>query len=133
MHDASRRHPIDDTDRCPDPVQHVAALRAGLLGGRGPGASRQELEAHQHQRVAYGGSPVTVVREHDSLVTARARGEAVDEPRADAPRRLAAVSGATAPADPCHRVARRRRRSDVALALVLGAATGFLVASHRGG
>ncbi len=133
------KHPADrPTDLRADPQQRVATLRAGLLGGRGPGASRLELEAHQHQRVVYGGNPITVVREHDSVVTARARGEAVDEPRADAPGRLAAVSGTTAPADPCRRVTRGRRRgrgrrADVVLSLTLGAAAGFLLASHRGG
>lgn len=114
----------------PEPAQHIAELRANLLGGRGPGASQQELEAHQHQRVVYGGMPITVARERDSLVAARARADPVDGPRVDAARRIAELAVTPASEANRHRTPRgpRTRSTDVASALALGALIGFAVA-----
>lgn len=140
--DTESRTPMNDssTSRAPrvsadptEPAQHIAELRANLLGGRGPGASQQELEAHQHQRIDYGGMPITVVRERDSLVAARARAEPVDAPRVDAARRIAQWAVTPASEANRHRTPRgpRSQRTDVASALALGALIGFAVAFRR--
>lgn len=65
----------------------VAQMRGGLLGGRGPGASRSEFLRHTRARVAVGGVPVPALRESVALDAARARrdtdalAEAVEEQR----------------------------------------------------
>ena len=117
----------------PEPAQHIAKLRANLLGGRGPGASQQELEAHQHQRVVYGGTPITVARERDSLVAARAGADPVDGPRVDAERRIAELGVTPASEATRHRAPRRprHRSTDIVSALTLGALFGFVMASRR--
>lgn len=68
MNDSSRSQALRSVAGRPDPAQHIADLRANLLGGRGRGASQEELEAHQRQRVVYGGLPITVARERDRSV-----------------------------------------------------------------
>lgn len=51
----------------------VAQMRGGLLGGRGPGASRAEFLRHTRARVAVGGIPVPALRESVAVDAARAR------------------------------------------------------------
>lgn len=116
----SPRPPQDG--RRPDPQQRIAALRAGLLGGRGPGASKTELEAHQRERVAFGGVPVTVARGRESLIAAQARGDSLDEAQAHAARRLDRLATTPPPRRHSHRL------SEAPLALALGLLLGFTAA-----
>lgn len=58
------------------PQAALAHLRAGLLGGRGPGAGRLEFLEHTRARTAVGGVPVPALRERVSLDAATARGDA---------------------------------------------------------
>lgn len=58
------------------PQTAVAQLRAGLLGGRGPGAGRSEFLEHTRARMAVGGVPVPALRERVALDAATARGDA---------------------------------------------------------
>lgn len=134
MNDSSRSEAPRSTAGRPDPVQHIAELRANLLGGRGRGASQEELEAHQRQRVVYGGLPITVARERDSLVDARARRAPVTEPQVDAARRLAelAVKPSSTQERPRARRKSRNWLAGVACALALGGALiGFVIGSRR--
>lgn len=110
----------------PDPQQHIVALRARLLGGRGPGASPGEMEAHQHQRVEFGGLPVPAAREQESLATARAREDPVDEVEARASRDLARLHSGPPAREASHRRP-GRRRAETGYAVVLGALIGFVV------
>jgi hypothetical protein len=105
-----------------DPQQHVA----GLLGRRGPGASKTEFEAHQNQRVVFGGLPVTVARDRDrdreSLSAAKARGEPIDLAQAHAARRLDQLD-TTPPTRP-----HLHRGTTTPFALALGLLLGFAAA-----
>lgn len=100
------------------PQQRIAALRANVLAGRGPGATPAELAAHQHQRTSYGGVPVTAAREQLALATAHARRAHLNPAQARAAARLSHPT----PPRPAH------RRAGVLAALALGAALGFLTA-----
>lgn len=108
----------------PGPQERVAALRANLLGGRGPGASPAEMEAHQHQRVDYGGVPVTADREQLALATQKARDATVDQTQERASARLA-HPGDQPPRPPRH------QRADIVAALAVGAVLGFTAARLR--
>ncbi|MDN5760767.1 MAG: hypothetical protein L0H41_00410 [Microlunatus sp.] len=136
----ARQHSEHRQDRTrPDPQRHIAALRANVLGGRGPDASQTELDAHQHQRVVIGGVPVTVAREQVDLNTALARSSVVNQARADAARRLAQLTAkpSSPTTQPASRVAepappqRRYRGTGVAYAWVLGVLIGFALGSRR--
>lgn len=52
----------------------IAALRRQVLGGRGPGASSEELSVHMHERVMLGAVPAILERELVAQQTALARG-----------------------------------------------------------
>jgi hypothetical protein len=53
----------------------VTRLRAGVLGGRGPGASRSEFLQHTRARSAVGGVPVPERRDAVARAAAAARGD----------------------------------------------------------
>ncbi len=113
-----------------DPQRRIAALRAGLFGGRGPGASATELEAHQHQRVVIGGMPVTAAREQLAVATTRARATPLDDAQAHAARYPAHPDGPVAGPDD------RPGRTAVVLPLAVGvgALLGYAAAHlHRHG
>ncbi|MHA6783258.1 hypothetical protein ACVGOW_20030 [Pseudonocardia saturnea] len=60
----------------PEPADvALARIRAGLLGGRGPGATPAEVAAHTRDRDRLGGRPVAELRAGLAARTARARGE----------------------------------------------------------
>lgn len=68
----------DDSSR-PDEVaaevaRRLARYRAELMGGRGPGASEDELARHMSYRPTLGGQPSAISRELLHLRTDRARG-----------------------------------------------------------
>jgi len=67
--------------------QEIARLRAGVLGGRGPGADEAELLAHQGDRALLGALPCATERAIVALQTRAARGCAtLRELRAEAQR-----------------------------------------------
>lgn len=84
-----------------DASARVAQLRAGLLTGRGPGASEQEIAEHTRERPLLGAVPAPVER---ALVTRQGRrlraGEPITSPgartQARRERRRAALAGAVA-------------------------------------
>jgi hypothetical protein len=69
----------DHHDRCngppASPQAAIEAARAQLLGGRGPGASPQEITAHTRARPRLGGYPIPQRREQLAANTATARGD----------------------------------------------------------
>ena len=82
-------HPEPRTE---DPATGPAAVqaaieqtRARLLGGRGPGASPEEIDQHTRARTSLGGQPTAQRREAFAHQTALARGEgtAATDPLAD--------------------------------------------------
>jgi len=83
------------------------------------------LEAHQHQRVVFGGLPVTVARERESPIAAEARGDPIDEARTHADRRLDQLATTPQPRQHPH------RGTDTPFALALGLLLGFAAARLR--
>lgn len=69
----------DHHDRCSGPPASpqaaIEAARAQLLGGRGPGASPQEITAHTRARPRLGGYSIPQRREQVAANTATARGD----------------------------------------------------------
>jgi hypothetical protein len=69
----------DHHDRCSGPPASpraaIEAARAQLLGGRGPGASPQEITAHTRARPRLGGYSIPQRREQVAAHTAVARGD----------------------------------------------------------
>jgi hypothetical protein len=69
----------DHHDRCGGSLASaqaaIAAARAQLLAGRGPGASPQEITAHTRARPRLGGYPTPQQREQLTAHTAAARGD----------------------------------------------------------
>jgi hypothetical protein len=69
----------DHHDRCTGPPASpqaaIEAARAQLLGGRGPGASPQEITAHTRARPRLGGYSIPQRREQVAAHTAVARGD----------------------------------------------------------
>lgn len=109
----------------PDPQQYIAGLRASLLEGRGPGATKSELEAHQHQRVAYGGLPVTAARAQVALAADQARAIILDPAQERTARRLAQL-----PIEPPPHEQWTHRRH-IAYALILGTLLGLTIGLRR--
>ncbi|HEU5037524.1 MAG TPA: hypothetical protein VFT70_10995 [Nocardioides sp.] len=106
----------------PDPSDRIALLRASLLGGRGPGASEQEVVDHTRNRPMLGAMTPPLER---ALVAGQADGLRAggpsDDPRADDPVRrprarwshgrdlLVGAAGALLARSMVTRVFRRRR------------------------
>lgn len=119
-HTSDRAHP---TVEARETQARVAALRDQLLGGRGPGASREELAANMHDRVMLGAIPAMVERELVARRTQVARGRdttaaerVIDEERTAVAATVTQILERLAPGRVAtHAVAASRRRVEVLL------------------